>query len=58
MSRKLAEMSDANHGAFTIVSVLCVPVQGFSGGLFDLLHIDLVNGCALGSGSLLKSNEI
>ena len=58
MSRKLAEMSDANHGAFTIVSVLCVPVQGFSGGLFDLLHIDLVNGGALGSGSLLKSNEI
>jgi hypothetical protein len=51
-------MSDANHGVFTIVSVLCVPVQGFSGGLFDLLHIDLVNGGALGSGSLLKSNEI
>ena len=58
MSRKLAEMSDANHGAFTIVSVLCVPVRGFSGGLFDLLHIDLINGGALGSGSLPKSNEI
>jgi hypothetical protein len=36
---KLAKISDANHGAFAIVSVLCVPVQGFFWGRLRLLHI-------------------
>jgi hypothetical protein len=48
MSGKPEEISDANHGAFAIVSVLCVPVRGFSGGLFDLLHTNLDNAVLWG----------
>ena len=44
--------SALDDGDFAIVSVLCVSVQGFPGGPFDLLRIDLDDGVALGSGSL------